>query len=304
MAESTGESRSVLATLSDNLAQATRRAASATVRVSARRRLAASGIIWATDGTILTADHVVEQDEGIRIGLPDGREVPATLLGRDPGTDLALLRADSVGQVAVERGPLPEVGSLALAIARPDGAVMATLGVVSAVGGPARTWRGGQLDRFIRTDAVLYPGFSGGPLVDAEGRTTGITTSHLWRGTGLAIPMEVAARVVEAILSHGHVQRGYLGVSSQAADLPQAVAGRIGGQTSGLLIMRVEDGAPADKAGVMLGDILVSLGGEPVRDVDDLQRLLTSERVGKSTDVTVLRGGEPKQLTVSIGDRP
>src|SRR5712692_2163578 len=205
---------STLAALSNDLASAVARSAASTVRVDARRRLPASGIVWSS-GVVLTTDHVIEREEEITVGLPDGHEVPATLAGRDPGTDLAILRADT-GPTAIEQGPLPGVGSLVLAVARPDAdGPQATLGVVSAVAGPARTWRGGNLDRFIRSDAILYPGFSGGPLVDAEGRAIGINSSYLARGSGIAIPVEVAARVAEALLSHGRVRRGYLGISSQ-----------------------------------------------------------------------------------------
>jgi S1-C subfamily serine protease len=292
----------VLATLSNGLAQAVERAAAGTVRVNARRRYAASGIIWSA-GVVLTTDHVIEREEEITVGLPDGREVPATLAGRDPGTDLAVLRAEA-GAGSIERGPMPGVGSLVLAVARPDSAgPQATLGVVSAIAGPARTWRGGQLDQFIRSDAVLYPGFSGGPLVDANGRAIGINSSYLARGSGIAVPVDVAARVVEALLSHGRVRRGYLGVSTQPVALPSAAAQQ-SGQTNGLLVVRVEPGSAAEQGGLMIGDILVGLGGETISDVEDLQRLLGGSSVGQATPVRVLRGGEPRDLSVTIGERP
>lgn len=292
-----------LAALSNDLAQAVERAAAATVRVSARRRFSASGVIWSA-GVVLTADHVIEREEEISIGLADGREVAATLAGRDPGTDLAVLRAD-VGEGAIERGPMPGVGSLVLAVARPDrDGPQATLGVVSAIAGPARTWRGGQLDRFIRSDAVLYPGFSGGPLIDASGRAIGINSSFLARGSGIAVPVDVAARVAELLLSQGRVRRGYLGVSTQPVTLPAGTAQQAGGQTGGLLVVRVEPASAAELGGVMIGDILIGLGGETVADVDDLQRLLGTARVGEATPLRVLRGGEPRELSVTIGERP
>ena len=294
----------VLMQLSGDLARAVERSAAATVTVYARRRQAASGVVWGANGTILTADHVIERDEEIQVGLADGRRVAATVVGRDPGTDLALLRMQGSEPAAIERGPLPGVGTLVLAVARPDGdGPMATLGVVSAVGGPVRTGRGGQLEKFIRSDAILYPGFSGGPLIDGAGRAVGINTSHLARGSGIAIPVETAARVAEAILSHGHVRRGYLGVSSQPVPLPAAAAAKAGGQASGLLVLRVESDGPAEKGGMIIGDILVSLAGEPVRDIDDLQRLLAGDRVGQAVTAAVLRGGEPHNLTATIGER-
>jgi S1-C subfamily serine protease len=303
MAE-TGSGGGVLMQLSNELSGAVQRSAAATVSVYARRRQAASGIVWAAGGMILTADHVIERDEEIQVGLPDGSKVTATILGRDPGTDLAVLRATGAEAAPIERGPVPGVGSLVLAVARPDGeGPMATLGVVSAVGGPVRTGRGGQLDQFIRSDAILYPGFSGGPLVDGAGRAIGINTSHLGRGSGVAIPVEIAARIADAIMSHGHVRRGYLGISSQPVQLPAAAAANAGGQSSGLLVLRVENDGPAEKGGLIIGDILVALAGQPVRDIDDLQRLLGGERVGQPTPATVLRGGEPRTLMLTIGER-
>jgi S1-C subfamily serine protease len=291
-----------LTALSNDLAAAVERAAASTVRVNARHRQSASGVIWSA-GVILTTDHVIEREEDITIGLPDGSEIPATLAGRDPGTDLAILRAGtSIG--AIDQGGVPGVGSLVLAVARPDSdGPQATLGVVSAVAGPARTWRGGQLDRFIRSDAILYPGFSGGPLVDSAGRAIGINSSHLARGSGIAIPVEVAARVVESLLSHGRVRRGYLGISSQTVSLPAESAAKAGGRQSGLLIVRVETGSAAEQGGVIVGDILIGMDNQPVGDVDDLQRLLAGSAVGKATVVQVLRGGEPKTLSVTVGER-
>jgi serine protease Do len=300
MTTTNGE-RSALQALSQSLAQAVERAAATTVRVNARRRIPASGIIWSA-GVVLTSDHVIEREEEITIGLPDGREVPATLAGRDPGTDLAVLRADA-GGAAIERGATPGVGSIVLAVARPEAAgPQATLGVVSAVGGPARTWRGGQLDQFIRSDAVLYPGFSGGPLVDAGGMAIGINSSFLSRGSGIAVPVDVAARVVDALLNHGRVRRGYLGVGTQPVALP-ASAAQPGTQSTGLLVIRVEPGSAAEQGGVIVGDILIGLGSETVADVEDLQRLLGSNAVGQATSIRVLRGGEPRELQVTIGER-
>jgi S1-C subfamily serine protease len=291
-----------LVALSNDLARAVERAAGWTVRVNARRRMPASGIVW-NSGVIVTTDHVIEREEEITIGLPDGKEVPATLAGRDPGTDLAVLKAETSG-LAAERGEIPGVGSLVLAIARPDDeGPQATLGVVSAVAGPARTWRGGQLDRFIRSDAVLYPGFSGGPLVDGAGRVIGINSSFLARGSGIAVPVDVVARVADALLSQGRVRRGYLGISSQAVAIPAGLTDKAGGQTSGLLILRVELGSAAEKGALMVGDILIGLGDQAVSDVEDLQRLLGSANVGQATSMRILRGGEPRELSLTIGER-
>ncbi|MDW8072371.1 MAG: serine protease, partial [Anaerolineae bacterium] len=168
---------SILTRFSDDVAAAVEKASACTVRVDARRRSnPASGIIWAPN-LVVTADHVLEREEDITLGLPDGRDVPAHIAGRDPGTDLALLRFEAPNVTVADLGPEPKVGHFVLIVARP-GSLAATAGVISAIGGPVRTMRGGRLDSFLRTDAVMYPGFSGGPLVNASGQVIGLCTTH------------------------------------------------------------------------------------------------------------------------------
>lgn len=293
----------VLVAFSDQLAGAVERAGASIVRVDARRRQSATGVVW-SDGVVLTADHVLEREEDLTVGLPDGRKVAATIAGRDPGTDIALLRVEGAGASAIQRGPAPKVGHLALVVARPGAGLETSIGVVSALVGAARTRRGGQLEGIIRTDATLYPGFSGGPLVDASGRMVGLATSYFGQGTGLAIPLETVDRVATALLSHGRVKRGYLGVTSQPVALPEALRTRHGlGQESGLLVVGVEAGGPAEQSGLMMGDVVVTLGGQPIRDTEDLRTALGPERVGQATAVRVVRGGEPRDLTVTVGER-
>jgi S1-C subfamily serine protease len=304
MNEGTNTAADVLAALSDNLAGAVEQAGRSVVRVDARRRQSASGVVWADEGLVLTADHVLEREEDLTVGLPNSQTVAATIVGRDPGTDLALLRVQSEGLVSVQQGPEPKVGHLALVVARPGDGLATSIGVVSAIGGPARTWRGGQLDGFVRTDATFYPGFSGGPLVDAGGKMIGLATSHFGQGAGLAITLNTVARVTSALLSHGRVRRGFLGLSSQPVELPRAVRARLGlEQDSGLLVVGVESDGPAERGGLMMGDLLVALGGQPIRNTDDLRGALGPERVGQSTPVRVIRGGEPREVSVTIGER-
>lgn len=294
-----------LTELSDQLAAAVERAGQSTVLVNARRRFPASGIAWSADGQVLTTDHVIEREENITVGLPDGREVSATIVGRDPGSDLAVLKVDGA-LTAIERAPndSAKVGSMVLAIGRPTSeGVQASFGVVGAIGGAWRTFRGGQVEGYLRSDTTFYPGFSGGPLIDAAGRAVGINSSRLGRGAGITIPAEAAEKVVTDLLKAGRVRRAYLGISSQPAQLPNALAARLGGQESGLLVVMVEPESPADKAGLILGDLLVSLGGQAVTDTESLQMQLGSERVGKSTTAVVLRGGEPHELTIVPGER-
>ncbi len=277
------------------------------VRVEARRRLAASGVVWSADGLVVTAHHVVQQDSNIRVGLPDGRRTAATLVGRDPTTDLALLRIEGDSQLPppATRGDLNDlkVGHLALALGRPWKTVQATLGIVSAFGESWRTPVGGELDHYLQTDVVMYPGFSGGPLVDVAGNVLGINSSALLRGVSLTIPAPTIERVVSGLLADGRIRRGYLGVGVQPARLPDQVAEQLDQQT-GLLITSVEPGTPAEEAGLLLGDTLVAVAGFPVRHMDDLQAVLAGDRVGATVSAKVLRGGQIEERSILIGERP
>jgi S1-C subfamily serine protease len=297
----------ILAQLSDELAGAVETAGGSIVRVNARRRMPASGLIWRADGAIVTADHIIERDDDITVGLPDGSESPAEIVGRDATTDLAVLRLKGAAASLTPIQPAEgfKVGSIVLAVGRPGSSPSASLGVISAVGQSARTSRGGQLDGFVRTDAVLLPGFSGGALVDVSGRAVGLATSHFGQGTGFAIRMGTVQRVAEQLLQGGRVQRGYLGVSSQPVPLPQPLREKLQvEQETALLLVGVEPGGPADAGGLLMGDLLVTLAGDPIKDTDDLQWALRSERVGQAVNALVARGGEARQITVTVGARP
>lgn len=292
----------VLAAVSDQMARAVVRAAAAVVRVDGRPRQAASGVVWEAGGLILTASHVVERDGGVKVQMADGASVAATVVGRDAGTDVALLRASGAPSPAIDRGPAARPGQMALIVARPGGDVAVSGGVVSAVQGPARTSNGGLLQGFIRTDAGFYPGFSGAPLVDVEGRMLGMATSQF--GAGLVIPVAALDRVAQALVRHGRVERGFLGMHTQQVALPAAMTARHGlAQQSGLLVVGLEAGGPAERAGLLIGDVVVSLGGQPIRTADDLLAQLGPERAGQATIVRVLRGGDIRDVTVTIGRR-
>jgi S1-C subfamily serine protease len=274
------------------------------VRVEGRKRMAASGVSWAEEGVLVTADHVVRQEAPLRIGLPDGETGQASLVGRDPSTDLAVLRLDS-GRLASPAWRATDdlkVGHLALAVGRPGRSVQSTFGIVSAVGGAFQTSVGGSIARYLQTDAVMYPGFSGGALVTADGRVAGLMTSGLLRGVSLAIPTETVRRVVETLLKHGKIRRGFLGVGVQPVRMPESAASR-SGQPDGLLVMSVEPGSPADQAGLMLGDTLLTIEGIHLESIEGLFGALTGERVGKPVELRVLRGGEVRPLQVTIGER-
>jgi len=290
---------------SETLADAVETAAASTVLVDARRRFPASGIAFAAD-LVLTADHVVERDEDIRLWLPDGSQSAAVVAGRDPGSDLAVLRLPQGNLRPAQPAPQPaRIGQLVLALGRPSPeGVQASLGVVSALNGPVRTGRGGLLESYLRTDATPYPGFSGGPLIDAAGHILGINTSGLAQGMSLTIPVGLAWETAAILAQHGHVRRGYLGVRSQPVAIPSAQQRSLGReQASGLLLVGVEENGPAAQAGLLVGDILVGLAGAPVTDPDDLLTRLVGAMVGQATLLQVLRGGQPVDITVIIGER-
>jgi S1-C subfamily serine protease len=288
-----------LATLSQELAAAVANAGRSVVAVHARPRFSSSGAFW-QPGVIVTAEHTIRREEEITVTLPDGTKAPATLVGSDPGTDIAVLRVEGspVGQALSPANPAqPAPGNLALTIGRShDSGVNATWGIVSAVSGPWRTWRGGRLDAYIRLDLTLYPGSSGGLVVNVDGEPLGIATSALSRIAGLAIPTATIDRVVDEILSRGHVARGYLGLGLQPVELPD--------HQKGLIVLSVEQDGPAAKAGVLIGDILLALGGRATADTDDVQAALESHGVGKNVEATVLRGGTSRNIEVVIGERP
>jgi S1-C subfamily serine protease len=286
-----------LSALSNDLAAAVERAGRFVVAVDARPRFASSGVLWRPD-VIVTAEHTIRKEEEITVTLPDGATQPATLAGRDPGTDLAVLKlAQPAAQSAVFSSAEIKPGNLALAIGRsPDSGVNATLGIISAVSGSWRTWRGGRLDNYIRLDLNMYPASSGGAVIDTSGAVLGIATSALSRIAALAIPASTINRVLDEILTRGKVARGYLGVGLR----PVSVRDH---QTS-LIVLSVEPEGPAGKAGVLVGDILVSLGGVAVTDTDDVQTALETSGVGKVIEADLLRGGEPKRISITVGERP
>ncbi len=294
----------VLKELSTALAETVESAGKGVVRVEGRRRMGASGFVWGTDGLIVTANHVLERDEDIKVGLAGGNKVEAEFVGRDPTTDLAVLRvegADLTPSDTTEPDAI-SVGNLVLALGRPGKTVQATLGIVSALGKTWRTRAGGQIDRYLQTDVVMYPGFSGGPLVDASGNIVGLNTSALTRGVTVSIPVPTVASVTETLVTHGRVRRGHLGIGAQVVRLPDGIE-KDAGQESGLIIVSVESKSPAETGGIMLGDTVVAFNDTSIRHMDDLLAELTGDTVGQIVKLRVIRGGELKELTVTIGDR-
>ncbi|HKG54811.1 MAG TPA: trypsin-like peptidase domain-containing protein [Anaerolineales bacterium] len=293
-----------LSDFSNGLSAAVEKAGASTVLVDARKRYPASGIAYADD-LVLTADHVVTREDDIKVLLPDGRSLSATIAGRDPGSDLTVLRLAEKVLTPAKTSDGVKVGQLVLALGRPNGEGMqASWGIVTAISGPTRTFKGGMLDEYIRTETTPYPGFSGGPLVNTEGEVLGLNTSGLTRGSSLTIPNKVAWRVAEALATHGSVKRGYLGVRTQPVEISEAARQALKReQEHGLLVLWLEEGGPAEKSGLLVGDILVAISGQPVGDPDDLFSALNSDTVGKSIPVEVLRGGHPETVSVTVGER-
>jgi S1-C subfamily serine protease len=289
--------------LSKALAAAVEKGGASTVIVDARKRYPASGIAYAED-LILTADHVVTRED-IKVILPDGKSLSASIAGRDPGSDLALLRLAEKTLTPARTSNDVKVGQLVLALGRPNTAGMqASWGIVTAIAGPARTHRGGLLDEYISTETTPYPGFSGGPLVNTEGEILGLNTSGLTPGSSLTIPVKVAWRIADELAKHGSVKRGYLGVRTQPVEIPEAARKSLKReQKSGLLVLWLEENGPAQKGGLFVGDTIVAVAGQPVSDPDDLFAALKSDTVGKPVPVEVLRGGKPENVNVTVGER-
>ena len=301
-----GSPDSSLSQLSSALEQAVATAARSTVLVDARRRIPASGVVWSADGVIVASSHTIEREDQITVGLPDGKEVPANLAGRDGGSDIAVLRADASGLEPAQHADSDSaaVGRLVLAVARPSHeGPMASLGVISALGGAWRTRGGSQLDAYLRTDATLYPGFSGGPLVDSQGLALGMNTSRYARDDGFAVPLTAAQPIIAALLAHGRLRRAFLGAASQPTELPDALASKLDGQTRALLVVSVEEESGAGHAGLLIGDVLVRVEGARIESTDDLQAKLGPDRIGEPTELTVLRGGELVTLSARLGER-
>lgn len=301
-----------LIALSNELASATQRASLLVAAIRARPRFPSSGLVW-RNGVIVTADHTIRRDEEIRVTLPDGRTVAAELVGRDPGTDLAVLRADTGGAGTAEESAPDSVraGALVLVLGRSEETgASAAMGVISSVSGPWHTWRGGKMDQLLRLDVALYPGASGGAVVDAGGKLIGIATAGLSRTSVLAIPLTTVNRVAEELLRSGHVARGFLGIGLQPIALPEHLRTKLNlpprpkGGSGGLMVLSVEPDGPAGRAGIVLGDVLVAMDGKQVSDTEDVQEFLGGEQVGAVVKAALLRGGELTAVNVTIGERP
>jgi S1-C subfamily serine protease len=293
-----------LTDFSNGLTSAVEKGSASTVLVDARKRYPASGIALSED-LVLTADHVVTREDGIKVVTAEGKSLDAMIAGRDPGSDLAVLRLAEKALTPAKTSETVKVGQLVLALGRPNEAgIQASWGIVTAINGPTRTFRGGMLDEFVQSETTPYPGFSGGPLVNTEGEVLGLNTSGLTRGSSLTIPVKVAWRTGQALAQHGTVKRGYLGVRTQPVEIPEVSRQALKReQSQGLLVLWLEEGGPAQTSGLLVGDILVAINGQALQDADDLFSALGSDTVGRSIPVDVLRGGRPETVAVMVGER-
>ncbi|WXG41494.1 MAG: trypsin-like peptidase domain-containing protein [Candidatus Freyarchaeum deiterrae] len=294
----------ILKSLSDATAEVVEKAASSLVSViSEKHGHRGSGVIWSSDGYIVTCSHVVSKSKTVTIGLEDGRKLEANVVGQDSYSDVALLKIEDGGTFEpIEQGDSEsiKVGQFALAVAKFTGRhPSATSGMITNVGLSFQGWRGMTMDNLIVTDAPLNPGYSGGPLLDASGKMIGMNAAYAW-SRGLSIPVSTIKRVTDGLVREGKVQRAYLGIKSSTIMLPQEIATQEEvNQEEGVMVFWVEKDSPAKKAGLALGDIIVKFDEKPVTNVYDLPKLLTEEVIGKKTKLEVLRGEKPINLTIT-----
>ena len=299
---------SPLQSSSNDLAAAAETVGPSVVAVHGQHRIPSSGIQWRKD-VIVTVNHRIRRNEGITVAFGPDKSVAARLAGRDPSTDLAVLKLASEVKVplaSVTDASGVKLANLVLALGRSwRGSLVASAGIVGGLSGAWRTWAGGKIDQHIRLDLELYSGLSGGPLVNAEGKVIGINTRGVARGRAVTIPASTVDRVVDELLEKGHIARPYLGLAMQPVAVPESLRSKFKSElTNGLVVVHVEPSGPADRAGILLGDILVELQDKPLEGLESVQQILSSAKIAEKVPATVLRGGSPTHLNVTLDDRP
>lgn len=296
-----------LVELSNELQEIVQKAAEFVVSVRARRHYPSSGLRWGS-GVIVTANHAVKRDEEITVSLPSGETVEASLVGRDPGTDLAVLKVKEFASSASDfvAADVVKPGEVALIVGRsPDSGVNASFGIISALSGPWRTWAGGQLDQYIRLDARVFPQSSGGAVMNGRGQVVGIASSGLSRIAGLAIPATTIKTVTEKLLERGFVPRGYLGVGVQTVALNSGLRQNLSiANESALIVLNVEPNGPAEKAGLLAGDILLGADDVMITNTEDLHDFSQRAVIGKAARIKLIRGGTLTEFSIVVGERP
>jgi S1-C subfamily serine protease len=296
-------SESTLASISNQMADAVATVSASVVQVQGRRR-PASGVVFASDVVVTTA-RALGREDGLRVRTPDGRTIDAELAGWDPATRLAVLRAPGLDVPAAAGADVPpRVGHLAFAVARSwSNSVTASFGTVAVIGGPLPIGGGHAISEIIRTTAPMHDGFAGGAFGDTSGRIIGIATAAEIRGLGVVIPVSIAWKSATDVLEHGQPKRAYLGLAGQPVPLPRQQRG-LDGPEHAVLVVGVSADSPAEAAGILVGDLVLDFGSQPIRSPEDLLEALTSDRVGKAVLMKILRGGQPHEVTVTVGERP
>ena len=293
--------------LSDALAQSTARAAASAVAVHTESRGSSSGVVW-RPGVVVTAEHALRRDEEIHLTLPDGRVVSATLAGRDPSTDIAVLRCAEAAASVSEFGDVASLkpGSLTLVVGRTRASgPIAGLAVVSLVVAERHTWASASLAPYVRLDIALQPTAAGGVVIDAHGRAVGVATPRFARSGAIAIPLPTVNRVMDVLLEKGCIPRGYLGVGLQSVRLPDALRQSLDRhEKSAAIVLDVQPNGPAHKAGIVIGDILVSLAGRAVTGLEDIYSQLHGEVIAKPLALKFIRGGAIQETNIVVGERP
>ena len=305
------ESGNNLADFSEQITKAVETASASIVAIDARPRVATSGIVWRSGGVIVSTNHTIRHEENITVALGDGRAAAASLVGRDAGTDLAILKITDE-EIAKTFKPAETIettdakaGNIVLAGGRTGADAAASFGIINKVSGAWRTWRGDEIERFISLDLSIFLGFSGGALINADGKVLGVNTSAFGRGLALTIPSETVNRVVDAILTRGKISKPYLGIGTQAVLISENLRGKLNlEQPSALVMLNVEADGAAEKAGVLIGDILLSLDEKPTLDPADVQAALWRKEAGESVKAKILRGGEIMEIEIVLGERP
>jgi S1-C subfamily serine protease len=293
--------------LSEEMAGVVENLSGSIVAVHRGRHLMASGIYWRS-GLIVTANHMIPRDDELSVTLPGNGLGVATLVGRDPSTDVGVLKIEgSVGLSPVQTTSTAglKVGHVVIAVGRSHlGDISASSGIVARLGGRWRTWRGGDMDQLVRPDIRLYPGQSGSALVNSRSQVLGMNTVALARMAAITVPAATVDRVIVELLEHGHIRRPYLGLAMQTVSIPDDLRGKLKLEsTTGLLVMHVETDGPGSKAGVMLGDVIIAMQGKPAGDLRTLQEALAGLQTGDPAKLTMIHGGEKREVAVTAGDR-
>lgn len=294
--------RNLLTQLSQEFSSLVADASSRVVQVAARHWRPATGTVVGAE-RVLAPAHAIDRERGAKVRDAAGNVTAAEFVGADAATDLAVLHVPGLAVGPFEPSAAASLGDLVVSLARTwSGALVASTGIVSVIGGPLRTFRGRSLEQVLRADVRVHPLGAGGPLIDVAGRVAGIATGGFMRGLPLFVPATIAWRTAEEIGAHGSTKRGYLGIGAQPVRIPEEQrAGR--SQEVGLLVIAIEDGSPARQAGLLVGDIIVGFDGQPIEDHDVLLSLLTGDRVGTSVPLEFLRGGVLQTVTVTVGER-